>query len=175
MRVVAALLLLVASSAGAQIVSPLNPPTIDTSALATKAEMQAAIPSKCTSIPPKDTLTGSVGTGEACIPALDRTALLDVQSGNTTLAANCTFTITFARTFTSPVPFIYAAVVDASGNQMPCKMQTRTSGGGTGICSPSQSALLNLSAVTAGFTFNPFATTCTAGTAVMFVGREPTQ
>jgi len=137
--------------------------------------VQAAIPPVCSTAPAKDTLNGSVGTAAGCTPLSDNTRPTAVQAGNTTLLANCTFTITFSRAFTSAVPFVYAAVVDSSGNQMPCKIQTRSAQTETGVCAPAQSTALSLSIVTTGLTLTPFGTTCTAGTPVMFVGREPTQ
>lgn len=169
----------------AQLVSPLTLPSVDTSALASKSEVQAAasaasaaqaaIPPVCSTIPPKDTLTGSIGSALACTPRSDRTALLDVQTGNTTLGADCSFSFTFARSFTSASPFVYAAVVNSSSTQMPCKIQARSATGASGTCAPAQTVALNLAAVTAGLNVAPFGTTCTAGTPVMFVGREPTQ
>jgi len=135
----------------------------------------AAIPPVCSMAPARDTLNGSVGAATACTPLSDNTRPTAVQAGNTTLAANCTFTITFARAFTSATPFVYAAVVDSSGNQMPCKIQSRSTQTETGVCAPANSTALNLSIVTTGLTLTPFGTTCTAGTPVMFVGREPTQ
>ena len=96
----------------------------------------AAVPPICTSTPSKDTLNGSVGSASACTPLGDNTRPTAVQAGNTILAANCTFTISFARAFTSATPFVYAAVVDSSGNQMPCKIQTRTTQVETGVCAP---------------------------------------
>lgn len=139
------------------------------------AAAQAAIPPVCTTTPAGDTLNGTVGNSTACTPPANNTRPTAVQSGNTTLAADCTFSITFARSFTSSTPFIYAAVVDNTNTQMPCKIKTRSSSGGTGVCAQAQSTVLSLSIVTSGITLLPFGSTCTAGTPVMFVGREPTQ
>jgi hypothetical protein len=183
-----------AAPAAAQIVSPLNPggaggvdaATVDskiavaTAPLATAAQLASkadasAIPPVCSTPPSADTLNGTAGSGAQCTPRGDNTRPTAVQAGNTTLAADCTFTVTFARSFTSATPFVYAAVVDTAGNQMPCKTKTRSSAGFTGVCQGSQNTVLSLSIVTSGLTLLPFGTTCTAGTPVMFVGREPTQ
>ena len=193
MRCLFALLTFVASPALAQVSYPPGG-AVDTSNLATKADVQAAqttannavttsalsavqatIPPACATAPSGDTLNGSVGSGAACTPKQDSTRPTAVQAGNTTLLANCSFAITFARAFTSSTPFVYAAVVDTGSNQMPCKIQTRSSTGATGVCNGAQSTVLSLSIVTSGLTVLPFGTSCTAGTPVMFVGREPSQ
>lgn len=133
------------------------------------------LPPTCATVPPTDTLTGSVGASTPCTPRTDRTAILDVQAGDTLLAANCTFSMTFARAFSNATPFVYAAVVDSGGAQMPCKVQSRSSTVVSGICNGAQSTVLNLSIVTTGLTLLPFGTTCTAGTPVMVIGRNATQ
>lgn len=165
MRKALFILALCASPAAAQIDNPGM----------TSAAVQAMMPPVCSNIPPINTLTGAVGVGTPCTPPSDRTTILDVQTGNTTLAANCTFSISFARTFSSSLPFVYAAVVETGSNQMPCKIQTRSSTGATGICAQAQGTVLTLAIVTTGLTLLPFGTTCVAGTPVMFVGKEPSQ
>lgn len=167
MKFLALLLTLVAVPVSAQVVYP----PADVSGLAAKTD----IPPVCATAPSGDTLNGTVGNAPACTPPANSTRPTAVQAGNTTLAANCSFSITFSRSFTSSSPFVYAAVVDSSGSQMPCKIQTRSATGATGICNAAQSTLLSLSIVTTGLSVLPFSATCTAGTAVMFVGREPTQ
>lgn len=150
-------------------------PPADVSGLATKAEVTAAVPPACPVAPSGDTLNGSIGTGVNCTPKQDSTRPTSVQAGNTTLLANCTFSVTLARAFTSSSPFAYAAVVDTANNQMPCKVQTRSATSFTGICNAAQNTVLSLSVVTTGVTVLPFGTTCTAGTPVMWVAREATQ
>ena len=142
---------------------------------ATQADITAALPPICAAVPPKDSLTGDIGIQPQCTPRVDRTAIVDVQTGNTTLAANCQFSFAFARAFTSSQPFVYAAVVDGTNAQMPCKIQSRSTTTVSGVCNAAQNTVLNLSIVTTGLTLLPFGTTCTAGTPVMVVGKEPTQ
>ncbi|WP_311271074.1 hypothetical protein [Sphingobium sp. WCS2017Hpa-17] len=181
MRYLLFLTAIVASPAFGQVAYP----PADTSNLATKSEVQAAssaasaaqaaIPPACPVAPSGDTLNGTIGSGVNCTPKQDSTRPTSVQAGNTTLAANCTFSVSLARAFTSTSPFAYAAVVDTANNQMPCKIQTRSATAFTGICNAAQNTVLSLSVVTTGLTLLPFGTTCTAGTAVMWVAREPTQ
>jgi hypothetical protein len=178
MRLLAAsaLALLCASPIAAQVAYP--PTTVDTSNLATASDLAAIIaaqPPVCSTATPKPAAAGTAGSGTACTPRVDRAAGVDVQANNTTLLANCSFTIAFPRSFVSAVPFVYAAVVDTGGAQMPCKIQSRSATGASGICNGAQSTVLSLSVVTSGLTVLPFGTTCTAGTAVMWVAREPTQ
>lgn len=150
-------------------------------AVATANGAQAAIPPACTTAPSADTLNGTVGSSPVCTPSATNTRPTAVQAGNVTggLLANCTFSVTFARSFISSVPFVYSAVVDTSANQMPCKAQTRSATGFTGICSPAQTSLLTINALTSaaltGINLSPFGSLCTAGTPVTWVAREPTQ
>lgn len=137
--------------------------------------VQANIPPVCSTVPAADTLLGTNGTASACTPKQDNTRPTAVQAGNTTLLADCTFSITFTRAFTSATPFVYAAVVDNTGTQMPCKIKTRSTTGATGVCNPAQSTALTTAIIALGLNVVPFATVCTAGTVVTFVGREPTQ
>lgn len=171
-----AIALIVGTPAIAQLVNPAVP--IDTSAFATKDDItgvQSTIAPACATAPANGTLAGAVGTAPICTPHADANAQTPVQAGNTTLAANCTWSISFARSFVSSVPLVWASVIDSSGTQMPCKVQTRSSTAATGICAPAQATVLNLSIVTSGLSLSPFASTCTAGLAVMVGGREPTQ
>lgn len=181
---VVAALVVTAAPASTQIVSPLNPANgADVTAAANAAAAaqasanaaQASIPGVCTVPPANGTLTGAVGTATPCTSRPDGNAQTPVQGGNTTLAANCAWSITFARAFVSSVPLVWASVVDSTGAQMPCKVQTRSSTTATGVCAPAQSTVLNLSIVTSGLSLNPFSAICTAGIPVMVGGREPTQ
>lgn len=187
-----ALLVLAASPAYAQLSNPGGGAAPDLSGYATVGQVQdassaaasaqslatsalTAIPPACVVAPTGDTLNGTVGNGTPCTPPVNNTRPTAVQAGNTTLAADCSFSISFARAFTSSVPFVYAAVVNASGGVMPCTVSSRSSTTAAGKCQGAQPTVLSLSLVTTGLTLLPFGTSCTAGTPVMFVGREPTQ
>lgn len=146
-------------------------------ALQQASAAQAAVPPVCISVPTIDTLSGTVGTSTPCTPPANNTRPTSVQAANTTLNADCSWAVTFARAFTSSTPIIYASVVLPSGatQPVPCFATVRSSTTNSGKCFPGQTTLLNLSIVTSGLSLNAFGSICTAGTAVMVVGREPTQ
>lgn len=126
-------------------------------------------------VPAAHATNGVVGTSGFYIPS-DAAPKLDIQSANTTLATDCTWSVTFGQTFTSSSPIVHASVIVASPTQpIPCIVGTRSATGATGKCFPAQNTVLTLSIVTTGLTLAPFATTCTNGMPVMVVGREPTQ
>lgn len=139
------------------------------------AAIVAATPSPCTT-PAPDTLNGSAGAASTCMPRADAARPTPVQAANTTLAADCTWSVVFSRAFTTSSPIIHASVVLASPTSpVPCIVTSRSATTQAGKCFPGQTTSLNLSIVTAGLTLAPFGSTCVAGTAVMVVGREATQ
>lgn len=132
-------------------------------------------PTPYSGIPAGHSTNGTAGTANTYVPS-DAAPKLDIQSANTTLATDCTWSVTFGQTFTSSSPIVHASVIQASPTQpIPCIVGTRSSTAANGKCFPAQNTLLNLSIITAGLTLAPFASTCTNGTPVMVVGREPTQ
>lgn len=168
-----ALLAALSSPAAAQTVAGQ-----DLSAISAKATAAlAAIPPVCTTAPASDTLSGTAGSATACTPHMDATRPTPVQAVNTTLNADCTWSVTFSRAFTSSAPVIHASVALPTGatQPVPCFPMARSATAASGKCFPGQTTLLSLSIVTTGLTLNAFGNTCTAGLPVMVVGREPTQ
>lgn len=168
-RIIASILALIVSPAYAQGIPV--PAPINTALYALKT----SIPTPSTTVTSAPATNGAVGTSTQYVPA-DAAQKHTVQRANTTVDANCNWTVTFGQTFTSSSPVIHASVIVASPTQpMPCIVATRSSTVQTGKCFLSQTTVLSLSNVTAGFTLSPFGSTCTAGTPVMVVGAEPTQ
>jgi hypothetical protein len=155
------LLALLPAPVAAQVSYP--PSSVDTSNLATKpdvAAVQAAIPPVCSTAPAKDTLNGSVGSAAPCTPAPDNTRPTAVQRANTSLAADCTWSVAFSRAFTSSTPIVHASIILAAATMpMPCIVLARSTTAANGKCFPAQTSLLNLSIITAGLTLAPFGTT----------------
>lgn len=152
-----------------------NSPPTDLSAQIAAA-VSGALPSDCPA-PSADTLSGSAGTSTHCLPHPDATRPTAVQAANTTLNADCTWSVTFSRAFSNTTPIIHAIPVLSAGatQPMPCFISSRSTTTQSGKCYPGKATLLNLSLITSGLTLSPFDTTCTAGTPLMIVGREATQ
>lgn len=139
------------------------------------AAVTPLIPTASGSVPAAPVLNGQTGSGLSFVPANGAQKLI-IQTANTTLGADCTWSVTFSQTFTSSSPIVHASVVLSSATQpIPCIVTSRSSAAQSGKCFPGQTTLLTLAIVTTGLTLSPFASTCSAGTAVMVIGREPTQ
>jgi len=136
----------------------------------------AATPSPC-STPAADTLLGSAGSATPCMARPDSTRPTPVQTINTTLNADCTWSVTFSCAFSTSTPIVHANVQLAAGatQPIPCAVISRSTTTQSGKCFPGQATLLSLAIVTSGLSLNPFSATCTAGTPVMVAAREPTQ
>ena len=141
----------------------------------------AATPPDCTT-PLADTLLGSAGTTK-CMPHVSDTRPTAVQALNTTLNADCTWSGTFQRPFTSASPIVHAEAVLPAGSTQPmsCQPLSRSTTLQSGRCFQSQASTLaavtvvGVSVAVGSQTVNPTATTCTAGVPIMVWGREPTQ
>jgi len=140
------------------------------------AAITAATPSPCPT-PLADTLNGSAGTSPICMERPDSTRPTAVQAINTTVASNCSWSVTFSRVMTTNTPIVEAQLLLPSGSTLPipCQALSRSSTGASGLCFPAQTTTLNLSIITAGLSLSPFGTTCTSGTPVMVLAREATQ
>jgi hypothetical protein len=136
----------------------------------------ATIPTPASTIPNMGPLNGSTGTAATYVPS-DSHIPLPSQYINTTVAANCTWSVTFARTMTTSSPIVIAQLLLPSGATLPipCQALARSATGASGLCFPAQTTTLNLSIITAGLNLSPFGTTCTAGTPVMVAASENTQ
>lgn len=175
-----ALLIVLSSPVAAQTVAGQDLTAISQAAQNAQTQAAAAlaaVPPVCSTAPASDSLNGTVGTSAACTPRLDATRPTPVQTVNTTLNADCTWSVTFARSFTSSVPIVHAGVALPSNatQPIPCFPMARSSTAASGKCFPGQTTVLSLSIVTTGLTLNAFGSSCTAGLPIMVVGREPTQ
>lgn len=155
------------------------PVPVDLSTYAKTTDVQAAItaatPAPCAT-PAADTLNGTAGVGLPCMSRPDATRPTAVQAGNVVTASDGTWAITFARPFSSALPYVHAEVV-TPGAALPydCNVTTRSATGATGKCFQSTTTTLpgTLLALS-GLVVSPFSNT-TSGLSVMVIAREPTQ
>lgn len=164
--------------AQAQIVSPLALPTpapVDTSGLATKAEVQAvqsAMPVPANTLPPSENTAPAVGAQtryareDHIHPRITRATTVTTVSGGT-----------FGGTWTTPLPAPPTIVMTpiAAAASIDCQLTSApTTTTFAGRCWTSQTTLLNLTLITAGLTLNPTTNTA-AGIQVQVIALPPTQ
>ncbi|MFF9549407.1 hypothetical protein [Methylobacterium fujisawaense] len=143
-----------------------SPP--DLSAYATTAQL----PSPCMAVPTADTLMGSAGSAGCYVPK-DASRPTSVQAANViTSATDGTWSVTWARPFTSAAPVVLPIPVNTGTLPLVCNVTARSATGATGKCW--QSTTTTLSGTLIGLLVNPFGSPA-ASAPVMIVGREPTQ
>lgn len=143
-----------------------SPPNL--SAYATTAQ----IPAPCAAIPTADTLLGSTGSAGCYVPK-DASRPTSVQAANVvTSASDGSWSVTWARPFTSSAPVVLPIPINAGSLPLVCNVISRSATAATGKCW--QSTTTTLSGTLVGLLVNPFGSPA-ASAAVMIVGREPTQ
>ncbi|UMY16660.1 hypothetical protein MMB17_18535 [Methylobacterium organophilum] len=151
------------------------PPPPDLSSYQTKADaaaqnsvIQSQVPSPCASVPTSDTLMGTVGSANCYVPR-DASRPTVVQAGNVQTSVDGSWSVTWARPFSSSSPIVIALPVNGSTSPATCNVALRTASGASGRCW--QSSAVNLAAVNTIVTI--FATAPTIS--LMVIAREPTQ
>lgn len=144
------------------------PPSVTQTDL--QAAIAAATPDDC-GVPAADTYTGTAGSGPRCMPKADAARPTQVQTSNSTTAADGTFSGTW------PVPFATApsyARADINTVDRPhiCSVLTTTATGYSGKCYAVASTtlpgtLLALGGLVVSPVINP-----TAGLAVRVIARQ---
>ncbi len=183
------LLIVLASTAHAQGLTPSAPATADGYPAPTQTQLQAlqaqvaaaptpasvssaiaaATPSLCPP-PASDTLNGTAGVATPCMPRQDAARPTAVQRANATTDSTGAFSLTWARTFSSTTPVVSVKPVLAAGTKGDCGFTTVSATMAAGSCWTYQSVVVSV----LGSTVSPIATAA-AGIRVMLVGGEPTQ
>jgi hypothetical protein len=133
----AALTALVAAPAAAQVSNPPAVPNLpDPATIATKQNVADAIvqstPGTCP-MPERDTLSGSAGVGDRCMPRSDNSRPSVIQAKTTITAADSSYSVTFDVPFPS-TPIYADARVYGVDQPYICTVKTLTTTGATGRC-----------------------------------------
>ena len=140
------------------------------------AAIIAGTPPGCPA-PPLDTLNGTAGLQPLCMDRPDRAPPAAVQSGTIATDSSGNISVTFARPMLSSAPSINLVPQNSGGTNLPivCNWLTRSATGFTAGCWQAQTTTLGgtLTAIL-GTVISPFKAG-SAGTAVTWFAREPTQ
>lgn len=135
------------------------------------------LPLASTAVTNAPTTNGTAGdAGSKTFVPANAAQILVVQAVNTTTDGSGNWSVTFGQAFQGATPIISAFPIVAPGATQPmtCNVTARSQTTAAGKCFSGQTVVLNLSIITAGLTLNPNALV-SSGTAVMIIGREPTQ
>lgn len=165
--VLAAAMAAIASPTAAQVLNPAPVSVIDR--LVSDAVIAAAPPA-CP-IPAKDTLTGSAGVLEKCMPRADASRPTVIQAKTTTTATDSTYTIAWDVPFAS-TPIYADARVYGSDQPYLCTVTTVSATGASGRCYQLVATTLpTVATALIGLTVSPFASAA-SGLSVRVVGRQ---
>lgn len=155
---------------GLQVVST----PVDAANVATKADVRAvesAMPAPCDTVPLRDTLTGTIGTGSPCTTRPDATRPTVIQAKTTVTAADATYSVTFDAPFASTPIYADARVYGASQPYL-CTVTTLTATGAAGKCFQLVATTLPVaSTALLGLVISPIASAA-SGLSVRVVARQ---
>jgi hypothetical protein len=133
------------------------------------------VPQPCPDAPNPDTLSGAVGTGTPCAHRTDATRPTSLQAAIVTTDGTGAWTVTWAKAFNSPTPYINPQAINVLG-QMPytCNVATSTTTTASGKCWQAVTMTLpSLALNLLGLVLNP--TGAAASIQVRVAAREATQ
>jgi len=149
-------------------------PPVDTSTLATPADVQSAIaasaPDTCP-VPMPDTLTGSAGVNNRCMPRMDASRPTVIQAKTTLTDVSASWSVTFDAPFASVPVYADARVYGVSQPYL-CTVTTLTATGASGKCFQLVATTLPVAATALlGLVVSPFQA-AGSGLSVRVVARQ---